>query len=97
MPGQSWRDRPAVDRGEGVFLAGDMVAAPGLLSEVSWASAIEAGRLALGYASTSRPSAAQRRVVAACSDAQARGRERAERPFARGGPLATYDGGAIAR
>jgi len=47
MPGSSWRDRPAVDRGDGVFLAGDMVAAPGLLSEVSWASALEAGRLAL--------------------------------------------------
>jgi NAD(P)-binding Rossmann-like domain len=46
-PGKSWRDRPAVDRGDGVFLAGDMVAAPGLLSEVSWASAVEAGRLAL--------------------------------------------------
>ena len=45
-PGQSWRDRPAVDRGDGVFLAGDMVAAPGLLSEVSWASAVEAGDLA---------------------------------------------------
>jgi phytoene dehydrogenase-like protein len=47
MPGQSWRDRPAVDRGGGVFLAGDMVAAPGCLSEISWASAIEAGRLAV--------------------------------------------------
>lgn len=47
MPGRSWRDRPAVDRGDGVFLAGDMVAAPGLLAEVAWASAIEAGRLAL--------------------------------------------------
>jgi phytoene dehydrogenase-like protein len=46
-PGKSWRDRPAIDRGEGVFLAGDMVAAPGLLSEVSWASAIEASSLAL--------------------------------------------------
>ncbi len=46
-PGKSWRDRPAIDRGDGVFLAGDMVAAPGLLSEVSWASAIEASRLAL--------------------------------------------------
>ena len=48
MPGTTWRDRPAVDRGDGVFLAGDMVAAPGLLAEVSWASAVEAGRLALG-------------------------------------------------
>lgn len=47
MPGFSWRDRPAIDRGDGVFLAGDMAAAPGLLSEVSWASAIEASRLAL--------------------------------------------------
>jgi len=46
-PGKTWRDRPAVDRGNGVFLAGDMVAAPGLLSEVSWASAVEASRLAL--------------------------------------------------
>jgi NAD(P)-binding Rossmann-like domain len=46
-PGKSWRDRPAIDRGDGVYLAGDMVAAPGLLSEVSWASAIEASRLAL--------------------------------------------------
>jgi phytoene dehydrogenase-like protein len=45
-PGRSWRDRPAIDRGDGVFLAGDMVAAPGLLSEVSWASAVEAARLA---------------------------------------------------
>lgn len=47
FPGESWRDRPAVDRGGGVFLAGDMVAAPGLLSEVAWAGAIEASRLAL--------------------------------------------------
>jgi len=46
-PGTSWRDRPAIDRGEGVYLAGDMVAAPGLLSEVSWTSALEASRLAL--------------------------------------------------
>lgn len=45
-PGTTWRDRPAVDRGDGVFLAGDMVAAPGLLSEVSWASGVEAGAAA---------------------------------------------------
>jgi phytoene dehydrogenase-like protein len=42
LPGQTWRDRPAVERGDGVFLAGDMVAAPGLLSEVSFHSAIAA-------------------------------------------------------
>lgn len=53
-PGTSWRDRPAVDRGDGVFLAGDMVAAPGLLSEVSWASAVEASRLALELAGAAR-------------------------------------------
>ncbi|HWT90053.1 MAG TPA: NAD(P)-binding protein [Solirubrobacterales bacterium] len=46
MPGTSWRDRPAVERGDGVFLVGDMVAAPGLLSEVSWASAVRASELA---------------------------------------------------
>jgi phytoene dehydrogenase-like protein len=45
-PGKTWRDRPAVDRGDGVYLAGDMVAAPGLLSEAAWASGVEAGRLA---------------------------------------------------
>ena len=55
IPGTTWRDRPAIDRGDGVFLAGDMVAAPGLLAEVSWASAIEASRLALEAARTSRP------------------------------------------
>jgi hypothetical protein len=44
LPGRTWRDRPAVDRGDGVFLAGDMVAAPGLLSEVSFASALQASR-----------------------------------------------------
>jgi hypothetical protein len=55
MPGTSWRDRPAVDRGEGVFLAGDMVAAPGLLSEVSWASALQASRLALQIAEAAQP------------------------------------------
>jgi hypothetical protein len=47
-PGTTWRDRPAIDRGAGVFLAGDMVAAPGCLSEIAWASAIEASRLATG-------------------------------------------------
>jgi phytoene dehydrogenase-like protein len=47
LPGTSWRDRPGIERGDGVFLAGDMVAAPGLLSEVAWASAVEAGRQAL--------------------------------------------------
>jgi hypothetical protein len=37
-----------VARGGGVFLAGDMVAAPGLLSEVAWASGVDAAKLAVG-------------------------------------------------
>lgn len=49
-PGKTWRDRPAVDQGDGVFLAGDMVAAPGCLSEIAWASAVDASRLALAAA-----------------------------------------------
>jgi phytoene dehydrogenase-like protein len=49
-PGKTWRDRPRVDRGGHVYLAGDMVAAPGCLSEIAWASAIEASTLALAAA-----------------------------------------------
>ncbi|MDX2555940.1 FAD-dependent oxidoreductase [Streptomyces stelliscabiei] len=48
LPGTSWRDRPAVDRGDDVYLAGDQVAAPGVLSEVSFNSALAAVSLALG-------------------------------------------------
>lgn len=47
LPGTTWRERPAIDRGEGVFLCGDQVAADGCLSEVSFASAIEAATGAL--------------------------------------------------
>ncbi|MBW5484584.1 FAD-dependent oxidoreductase [Streptomyces bambusae] len=47
LPGTTWRDRPAVNRGDGVYLAGDQVAAPGVLSEVSFNSALEAVSLAL--------------------------------------------------
>ncbi len=54
-PGSTWRDRPAVDRGDGVYLAGDMVAAPGVLAEVSWASGLEASRLALAAVASARP------------------------------------------
>lgn len=42
LPGTTWRDRPAGERGDGVHIAGDMVAAPGLLSEVSHQSALMA-------------------------------------------------------
>ena len=47
LPGTTWRDRPDVDRGEAVFLCGDQVAADGCLSEVSFASAIQAGKRAV--------------------------------------------------
>ncbi|MFF0740722.1 NAD(P)-binding protein [Streptomyces sp. NPDC004111] len=47
LPGTTWRDRPAIDRGNGIHLAGDQVAAPGLLAEVSLNSALEATSLAL--------------------------------------------------
>jgi phytoene dehydrogenase-like protein len=47
FPGSTWRDRPAIDRGDGVFLCGDQVASDGCLAEVSFASAIQAGTLAL--------------------------------------------------
>ncbi len=50
LPGSTWRDRPAIDRGEGVFLCGDQVAADGCLAEVSFASAIEAGTRAVQFA-----------------------------------------------
>jgi NAD(P)-binding Rossmann-like domain len=55
MPGTDWHDRPAVDRGDGVFLVGDMVAAPGLLSEVSWASAVRASELAAVTLNSKKP------------------------------------------
>jgi phytoene dehydrogenase-like protein len=46
-PGTTWRDRPAIDRGDGVFVTGDMMAAPGSQSEIAWASAVEASALAV--------------------------------------------------
>jgi phytoene dehydrogenase-like protein len=59
FPGTMWRDRPAIDRGAGVFLCGDQVAAPGCLSEVSFGSAIDAAGRALEHAG-SVPAAAGR-------------------------------------
>jgi hypothetical protein len=49
LPGRTWRDRPAIDRGGGVFLAGDMVATPELLSEVAFTSALHASHHALKH------------------------------------------------
>jgi hypothetical protein len=53
FPGQTWEQRPAVERGDGVFLVGDMVAAPGLLSEVTWASGVAAARGAVALSGRS--------------------------------------------
>jgi hypothetical protein len=50
LPGRTWRDRPAIDRGNGVYLAGDMVAAPGIRGEVSINSGLRAARAALEHA-----------------------------------------------
>lgn len=55
LPGSTWRDRPAVNRGEGIFLSGDMVAAPGVLSQVSVASAREAAALATAWLAENAP------------------------------------------
>ncbi|MCL7380257.1 FAD-dependent oxidoreductase [Streptomyces sp. 35G-GA-8] len=46
-PGTTWRDRPRIDHGQGVYLAGDQVAAPGVLAEVSFNSGIGAAALAV--------------------------------------------------
>ncbi|MFC9968473.1 NAD(P)-binding protein [Nocardia ignorata] len=47
LPGTTWHDRPAVDRGNGVYLAGDMVAAPGMRGEISINSALIAAESAV--------------------------------------------------
>jgi hypothetical protein len=43
-PGSSWRHRPAVDRGDGLYVVSDKSRAPGLLSEVSVNAALTAVR-----------------------------------------------------
>lgn len=48
LPGHDWRRRPHIVRGDGVYLIGDSVAAPGLLAEVAVESAIVAVLDALG-------------------------------------------------
>jgi phytoene dehydrogenase-like protein len=42
LPNRTWQDRAAIDRGGGVMLVNDQVAAPGLLSEVTHAAAMRA-------------------------------------------------------
>ncbi|WP_093797831.1 NAD(P)-binding protein [Streptomyces sp. Wb2n-11] len=54
LPGATWRDRPAIDRGDGVFLAGDMVAAPGMRGEIAILSGIRAAEGAVRAVRTAR-------------------------------------------
>jgi phytoene dehydrogenase-like protein len=48
LPGSTWRDRTPIAYAQGVWLAGDWVAAPGHLAEVSCASAVAAAAAACG-------------------------------------------------
>lgn len=50
LPGTTWRDRHAIDRGDNVYLVGDMVAAPGMRGEISINSAISAAASAVAAA-----------------------------------------------
>ncbi len=50
LPGTTWQDRTPLAYADGVWLAGDWVAAPGHLAEVSCTSAITAARAATGQA-----------------------------------------------
>ena len=50
LPGQTWRDRSPIDRGQGIYVATDTVAAPGMRGEISINSAIRAASLATGGA-----------------------------------------------
>lgn len=47
LPGTTWRDRPPIACRDGVWLAGDWVAAPGHLAEVSCTSATAAAHAAI--------------------------------------------------
>ncbi len=64
LPGHTGHDRPAIDQGDGVFLAGDEVAAPGLLAKVSFASAVDAA---------GRAAREQQRLTARTAGLRARG------------------------
>jgi hypothetical protein len=60
LPGTTWRDRPTTHPRTDIWLAGDWVAAPGHLAEVSANSAIDAARstvAACGALRTVRPAA----------------------------------------
>lgn len=55
-PGTTWRDRPSVEQGPNRWLAGDRVAAPGILCEPAFASGRSAAQKALDSSATNRGS-----------------------------------------
>ena len=57
LPGTTWRDRPAVGRGDSLAVATDQSAAPGLLAEVGIAAALLAVRRLDGTAAEPGPEA----------------------------------------
>ncbi len=61
LPDSTWRDRTAIAYRDGVWLAGDWVAAPGHLAEVSCTSATAAASAAIAAATRSGRSAAYSR------------------------------------
>lgn len=50
LPGTTWRNRPAIDHADGIWLAGDWLASPGHLAEASCTSAVTAARAAAAAA-----------------------------------------------
>ncbi|MFE3543589.1 FAD-dependent oxidoreductase [Nocardia sp. NPDC059177] len=54
LPGTTWRDRPAIDRGDNIYLVGDMVAAPGMRGEISINSALTAATSAVAVTARTR-------------------------------------------
>jgi phytoene dehydrogenase-like protein len=57
LPATTWHDRTPLTRGDGVWLAGDWVAAPGHLAEVSCTSAVEAAHQATDALTAARTTA----------------------------------------
>lgn len=56
LPGTTWQDRPKVPYAPGIWLAGDWLASPGHLAEVSCTSALQAAHSAVSGLSAARPS-----------------------------------------
>lgn len=76
LPGTTWRDRPAGERGDGLWLAGDWVAAPGHLAGVSATSAIAAARGAVAAARAASAASAADAVRIGAAPALDAGRPR---------------------